>query len=130
MIQKGSRKSILIVDDFAEVRGVYEYIFGRSGWVVFAAKDGTEAMAVIRYRKLDAILLDIFMPGMDGIEVLLKARTQLPDTAIVSVSGSFLGQPNMLNAALKFGADAAVLKSTPIAELVRIVDACVTARQS
>ncbi len=130
MIQKGSRKSILIVDDFAEVRGVYEYIFGRSGWVVFAAKDGAEAMAVIRYRKLDAILLDIFMPGMDGIEVLLKARTQLPDTAIVSVSGSSLGQPNMLNAALKFGADAAVPKSTPIAELVRIVDACVTARQS
>lgn len=123
-------KVILIVDDFAEVRGTYEYVFKRAGWRVLAVKDGAQAMTVIDDLELDAIILDIFMPDMDGIEVLLQARARLPNTAIVSVSGSSLGRPDMLNVALKFGADAAVLKSTPVAELVRIVDACVAARQS
>lgn len=125
-----TRPRILIVDDCAAVRTSYSYIFTRAGWHVEVADGGEDALAVIAAQKLEAVLLDVFMPQMDGVEVLLSTRAARAHIAIIAVSGTVAGTYDILPLMQKLGADAAVSKTVDASELVRIVKSCVEARMT
>lgn len=124
----GARKTILIVDDIPEVRETYAYIFRQAGWRTFVAEDGAKCLNDLASHHVDALLLDIFMPDMDGIEVLLHARACSPNLAIVSVSSGANAWDGALLAARKLGADMTFTKSDSIETLIRGVEACVAMR--
>ena len=67
-------KTILIVDDEPAVRevltGYFEHQYGPRGYRVETAADGVEALIAVRRRRPALILLDIEMPGMDGVQAL------------------------------------------------------------
>lgn len=63
-------KRILIIDDDSFIRDVIQVTLSRAaGWSTIAAASGVEALILVRNEKIDGILLDISMPGMDGFKV-------------------------------------------------------------
>jgi DNA-binding response OmpR family regulator len=65
---------LLVVDDIADNRAVLTRYFGDRGFEIDQADSGVAALAKLAQQRFDAVLLDILMPGMDGIEVLKKIR--------------------------------------------------------
>ena len=76
--------SILIVDDDEDIREILKYNLEKENHSVRAVSDGLKCLAEVSKEKPDLILLDVMMPGMDGIEVCeqLKAATESKDILI------------------------------------------------
>ena len=81
-------KKILVVDDELGVREVlYEYL-SRMGYKVFTAPGGTEAVEMIVQEKPDLVLMDLTMPGMNGIEVLMDIKRRGLKAKVVVLTGA------------------------------------------
>ncbi|HET6272695.1 MAG TPA: sigma-54 dependent transcriptional regulator [Bacteroidota bacterium] len=80
-------KSVLVVDDEKDIRKTLRMILEYDHFEVHFAEDGPSALAQISNTTFDAMLLDIKMAGMDGLEVLQKAKEMQPDLPIVMISG-------------------------------------------
>lgn len=65
---------LLVVDDIADNRTLLGRFFGNRGFQITQADSGKVALTLIEQQSFDAVLLDIMMPGMDGIEVLKRIR--------------------------------------------------------
>jgi two-component system chemotaxis response regulator CheY len=70
--------SILAVDDSSSIRQLVSFTLTQAGYDVTAAVDGNDALAKAGQCKVDLVLTDVNMPGMDGIE-LIRSLRQLPD---------------------------------------------------
>jgi two-component system alkaline phosphatase synthesis response regulator PhoP len=68
------RETILIVDDEADIREFLKYNLEKSNYTVITAKNGKEGIEVLNKTRPDLILLDVMMPGMDGMEVCALIR--------------------------------------------------------
>jgi two-component system nitrogen regulation response regulator NtrX len=80
-------KNILVVDDEKSIRDSLKIILEYEKYGVLLAKDGREALSVFEREAVDLVLLDIKMPGMDGLEVLQEMKRRDPTMAVVIVSG-------------------------------------------
>jgi CheY-like chemotaxis protein len=67
--------SILVVDDDRASRHLTESLLKREGWKVTGAKDGVDALKLLRARRFTLMLLDVWMPRMNGLELLEQLRT-------------------------------------------------------
>ena len=74
---------ILIADDEDGLRWVLEKGFRGAGYQVTAVKDGTAALREAEAQPFDLILLDIRMPGIDGLSLLKQVRDKRPDAQVV-----------------------------------------------
>lgn len=79
--------NILIVDDDAGVRDSIGAVLTDEGFTVRYAGDGVEALTRAAERRPDLVLLDVWLPGMDGIQVLEKLREGHEDLAVIVISG-------------------------------------------
>lgn len=95
-------KTILIVDDETNIRLSLEGVLQDEGFRPIFAAGGEEALEKIREDNPDLVLLDIWMPGIDGLETLKRAREQWPDLLVVMMSGH--GTIETAVKALKLGA--------------------------
>ena len=66
--------SILIVDDQDGIRLLLNEVFQSEGLITYTAPNGVEALRIFNEKKMDCVLLDVKMPGMDGIEILNEIR--------------------------------------------------------
>jgi DNA-binding response OmpR family regulator len=106
-------KKLLIVDDEKNLRMLYKTEFEVEGYQVDTAPDAQEALSMFEHERYDLVILDIKMPGMDGVEAL----------------GKFLGRDNkipvIINSAydsykdnfMSWAADSYVIKSSDLGEL-------------
>ena len=80
--------SLLIVDDEEPNRQLLAALLGAQGYNALVARDGPSALELIAHGSLDLVLLDVMMPGMDGIEVCRRVREQIGnrDVTIVFVT--------------------------------------------
>ena len=79
-------KSILIVEDEETLRESVKRIFTKEGYVVEAVESAEQGLALFESNLFDVIISDIILPGMDGIELLVKVREQLPDQIFIVVT--------------------------------------------
>jgi two-component system response regulator (stage 0 sporulation protein F) len=79
---------LLIVDDEAPVREVLNDYFLERGYTVFTASNGQEALAAFTREGPDVVLLDLRMPGIDGLQVLKRLREVDPDVAVIVVTAN------------------------------------------
>ncbi|MER3423418.1 MAG: Fis family transcriptional regulator, partial [Nitrospiraceae bacterium] len=80
-------ESILIVDDEVSILNSLSPILEDEGYQVMVAKSGEEALRIIASEPPDLLLLDIWMPGMDGLETLKRARARMPRLQVMMMSG-------------------------------------------
>jgi len=81
------RESILVVDDEAGVRTSLTGILSDEGYHVEAVDSGEAALALLEGRRFDLLLLDVWLPKMDGLETLSRVRTLDPEVPVVVISG-------------------------------------------
>jgi len=116
--------TILVVDDEPNIRLLYEKELKDAGYGVILACDAREALKVLEQGRPDLVVLDIKMPGMDGIEALgqiLSRNNSIPvilNSAYSSYKESFLS----------WSADAYVIKSSDLSELKAKIKAILEAR--
>lgn len=112
-------KKILIVDDEQGIRLLLEEVFKREGLATFLAASGIEALEIIRKVKLDAILLDLKLPSMDGKEVLKRIKITLPNVPVVIMSAS--GEIDLIQETMELGASHYMIKPFDIFELRDVI---------
>src|SRR4051794_29158368 len=81
-------KRVLVVDHDASVRAGYAQVLGQSGWTVVAAGSGPEAIETLTRQPADAIICELAMPGMDGIDFLRAVRERDQEVPVVIVAGA------------------------------------------
>ncbi|HAU90432.1 MAG TPA: hypothetical protein DCW72_09530 [Elusimicrobia bacterium] len=79
---------VLIADDDESMLGVLSSCLRGAGYTVITATDGLAAERLALEQRPDIALLDIFMPGKNGVEVLQTLSERLPDTGVMMVSGN------------------------------------------
>jgi two-component system KDP operon response regulator KdpE len=112
------KKRVLVVDDHPKVLRFIEIDLKLRGYEVVTATSGEEALELVKSRKPSIMLLDIIMPGVDGLEVLKQLRTysQLPVIA-------FSASPGERDNAMRLGADDFMTKPFDPAGMVRRIEA-------
>lgn len=78
---------ILIVDDDEVVRLSYLRILANAHWIVESAWDGNDALQAMEEKGFDVVLLDLRMPGKDGMDVLKAIKAKWPETEVVIITG-------------------------------------------
>jgi DNA-binding NtrC family response regulator len=81
-------KNILLVDDEESFRAHLMRLFVRRGYAVAGAANGAEALALAEQRQFDVVLLDIVLPGLDGVEVLRTLKERVPETQVIMMTGN------------------------------------------
>ena len=81
------KTTILIVDDEAKIRNILQDILELEGYQVLQAKDGHGAIEEIEKRNIQLVLLDLKLPGLNGIEVLRRSMELKPDLPVIIISG-------------------------------------------
>jgi DNA-binding response OmpR family regulator len=109
---------ILIVDDEPNILLSLEYLMKREGYEVFLARDGQEALDVMRRERPRLVLLDVMMPKKSGFEVCqeLRADDALRDTLVLMLTAK--GRETDVAKGLGVGANAYVTKPFSTRELV------------
>ena len=97
-----TRIPILLVDDEALTREFYGDLLTEHGFAVLAASSGNEALSLFASKPVEAVVLDIVMPEVSGLEVLEMLHWQDPDLPVIMLTGHATSQNAM--AALKLGA--------------------------
>jgi CheY-like chemotaxis protein len=126
---------ILITDDDRVVRATMSYLLGTNGHDVVEAASGREGLARIASERFDLLIVDIFMPDMDGLETIKRVLNHNPALPILVVSGmSFrsesgsTGPPDFLAMATKLGAVQSLRKPFRAREFLTAVEDCLNIR--
>src|ERR1043166_4157671 len=92
-----TRVDILIVDDRPDKRLVYQTIMEELGQRIFMAETGQQALKAVLERDFAVILLDVNMPGMDGLETaaLIRNRARSAHTPIIFITADYNDEPHM-----------------------------------
>ena len=124
----GAPVRVLLADDHPLVRaGVRRVLDAEPDLeVVGEAEDGTQALAAIHSAAPDVLVLDLAMPGMDGLEVLRQAKAIRPALRIVVLT--MHASPEYVARAIHFGADGYLLKESAVQDLMLAIKAVVAGR--
>jgi signal transduction histidine kinase/CheY-like chemotaxis protein len=110
---------VLVIDDEPGITRLCERLLSRAGFKIRALTDPMEGISQLEQDHFDLLLVDIRMPGIDGFEVIDRARRRQPDLAVVIMTG--FGTVETAIEALRRGADGLVLKPFSAVELVQSV---------
>ena len=93
---------VLVVDDEETVRGLLQRTLEEAGYTVTTAANGEEALHEVSRQEPEAVLLDIKMPGLSGMDVLTKITADWPDICVIMVTA--VGNTQTAVEAMKLGA--------------------------
>ncbi|AMV73003.1 sigma-54 dependent transcriptional regulator [Desulfuromonas carbonis] len=113
-------KTILIIDDEEGIRESLRGILEDEGFRTLYAADGEQGLQKVREENFDLILLDIWMPGIDGIETLRRIRELVPEQQVIMMSGH--GTIETAVKATKFGAFDFIEKPLSLDKLLLVVN--------
>ncbi|WP_218110350.1 sigma-54-dependent transcriptional regulator [Oligoflexus tunisiensis] len=120
VMKSGEPCLALIVDDEESIRKTLADVFEDEGWQSVTAENGKVGLQLYSRRQPDLVLLDVWMPGMDGIETLQKMRQVNPTTPIVIMSGH--GTIETAVRATKLGAFDYLEKPLSLDKLIPLLD--------
>ncbi|HEY3188565.1 MAG TPA: response regulator transcription factor, partial [Solirubrobacteraceae bacterium] len=116
------RAMVLVVDDEPTIAEVVSRYLERAGFATAATGDGLDALRLAAEKRPDLIVLDVMLPGLDGLEVLRRLRERaLPGAGVILLTAK--GEEVDRVVGLRSGADDYMVKPFSPAELVARVDA-------
>jgi two-component system phosphate regulon response regulator PhoB len=101
---------ILIIEDDPEIQELLSYSMSREGWKLLQARTGEEGLKILKEMSVNCILLDIMLPGMDGLKVLkaIKEIEQCRNVPVIMTTAK--GEESDIITGLELGADDYVVK--------------------
>lgn len=120
--------TVLVVDDLPQNARLLDAVLAPRGYRVVTAESGEEALRLLERESLDLVLLDVFMPGLDGYEVCRRIREQ-PATAYLPVVMITASGGQEKRRAIEAGADDFVTKPFDHAELLARVSSLIRIKQ-
>ena len=118
-----ARETILVIEDERDIVEVIEYNFTREGYLVLSANNGEKGLDIARSKRPAAIILDLMLPGLDGIEVAKRLRAD-PNTREISIIMlTAKSEESDVILGLGVGADDYVVKPFKMKELLARVKA-------
>lgn len=121
-------KTILVVDDDALMRRSLAASLGQTGYTVETAATGENALQSVRRKSPDLVLLDVGLPGMDGIETLRELRRDTPNLPVILVTGRRRELDEIVG--LEMGADDYITKPFDMDVLLAHIKAVMRRSQS
>jgi CheY-like chemotaxis protein len=117
---------ILIIDDDEMVRRTAKILLDANGFETVTAADGKSGINAIKGRSFDAAIVDLFMPGMDGLETTKAIRKLNPQLPIIAASGFMFGgscpeMPNFQEIAEESGAISTLYKPFKPKDLLQAI---------
>jgi len=105
-----SKAVILIIEDDPEIQELLSHSMSREGWKLLQAKTGEDGLKLLKTKKVNCILLDIMLPGMDGLKVLKKIKEidQCRNVPVIMTTAK--GEDADIITGLELGADDYVVK--------------------
>ena len=126
--------SILVIDDDRAVLATIKVLLERAAHAVEAVDNSRDGLQLIETRSFDLLIVDIFMPGMDGFETMRLVHQSRPDMPVIVISGqqfSFASDqpPDFLHMATRLGAVSSLQKPFKPAQLMAAVDSSLSDSQ-
>jgi DNA-binding NtrC family response regulator len=120
---------ILVVDDDASVCTAIKAILELEGFDVIVAGSGRRALEAIETSTIDVIVVDIFMPGMNGLQTIKEFQRRAPAIPVIAMSGFSFREtsksaPDFLAMASKLGAAFSLHKPFRPSELTTAIESC------
>jgi len=109
-------KKILVVDDQFGIRILLNEIFKKEGYVTYQAANGEQALSLVKEKQPDLIILDMKIPGMDGIEILKRLKDDALKARVIIMTA--YGELDMIQEAMALGAITYFSKPFDIDELL------------
>ncbi|GIP01570.1 MULTISPECIES: response regulator [Paenibacillus] len=101
-MSKESKHKVLIVDDQNGIRILLVEVFSSEGYETFQAANGKAALEIVKMHAPDLVLLDMKIPGMDGLEILKHIKQMNPDIKVIMMTA--YGELDMIKEATDLGA--------------------------
>ncbi|AVV55633.1 response regulator receiver protein [Paenibacillus vortex V453] len=101
-MSKQSKHKVLIVDDQNGIRILLVEVFSSEGYETFQAANGKAALEIVKLHTPDLVLLDMKIPGMDGLEILKHIKQMNPDIKVIMMTA--YGELDMIKEATDLGA--------------------------
>lgn len=114
------RSRILVVDDDEGVRSLLKKFFSQRGFETVAVEDGSRAIESVKNGGFDIHLIDVRMPGLNGVETLRGIRRIAPEAVVVMMTG--YADEDLLDQALKEGVVDILHKPFSVSRLTGIVE--------
>ena len=120
---------VLVVDDDKAVRTAINTVLEHHGFDVVVAEDGRSGLQALQGHTFDVVIVDIFMPGMDGLETIRAFNRHAPTVPVIAISGflfrdSAKPAPDFLSMATKLGAAYSLHKPFRPKDLLQVVERC------
>ena len=125
-MEKKLHAKVLLVDDEEEFIKTLSQRLEMRGLKVSAATRGEDAVSLAEKQSYDAIVIDLAMPGMDGLETLKQIKENNPDAEIIMLSGQ--GTVKATTEAMKLGAEDFLEKPVDMKDLLEKIDELKTKR--
>jgi cyclic di-GMP phosphodiesterase len=120
---------VLVVDDMATNRGLVKAVLSPKKYTVYEAESGEQALEMIKSLSLDVILMDVLMPGIDGIETCKRIRAKEDFRLIPIIMLTSLGSPDDIACGMDAGASDYVTKPFNAIELQARVSAAIDSKR-
>ncbi len=112
--------TILLIDDEEQVRMLFQVALEGAGYRVLTAESGEHGLRLLERQVVDLALVDIFMPDMDGLDLIPLLRKTRPAIKVIAISGGS-GEWDYLDAAKGLGAHGTLKKPFSVQELLEAV---------
>lgn len=113
-----SKAVVLIIEDDPDIQELLSHSMSREGWKLFQAKTGEDGLKILKTKNVNCILLDIMLPGIDGLRVLRKIKEIEQCKNIPVIMTTAKGEESDIITGLELGADDYVVKPYSIRVLI------------
>ncbi|WP_202079675.1 response regulator [Caldalkalibacillus salinus] len=110
---------ILIVDDQYGIRVLLDEVFRKEGYQTFQAANGKQALELVEKNEPDLVILDMKIPGMDGLEILRRIKAYNQEVQVIMITA--YGELDLIQEAMQLGALTHFTKPFDIDELRQMV---------
>lgn len=105
-------KKIILIEDETFIADLYSYQLNKAGYAIKVANDGLTGLKMLQEDHYDLLLLDIMLPGMNGLEILREFRSKNPDSKMAVLLLTNLGQDAVIKEGFALGAQGYLIKAS------------------